>query len=443
MINKAQAKTIHSIWDSYINSNKKVLDTKGNPIKNINENRIKAIADIKNIINTFLLDEIAIYEFKTNIDSYNKRNNLWGFTAVKGQMFFNQLVRNSDANIDKLTALLKSTLLVPENLNEALQKINTLEKFCAPIFNKAEDKRKAANPGSVGYFLSYFWQIQDYKKWAILYTSMINAFKELGTWTEHSTQKNTYEFFYKLNEEVKDTLKSYTKHEISNWDVEHALWEFKGNPNADAKVKKESIEVEIEKEEIIKLTASFELNDYLIPKVANLIELGSDKNKTSAEKGSQYEKLVAEIFKQLDFEVEILGQGKGREPDAILKFREDNTAFLVDAKAYSEGYSLGVDDRAIREYINFYTPKLSKQGFKKIGFIIVSNSFKSNFDSFINDVTWSTDIKRFMLIRSEALLYLLAYKTKDKIALSSIIESLVGWGNLIQAQDVIEKYDDI
>src|SRR5690606_35145695 len=142
----------------------------------------------------------------------------------------------------------------------------------------------------------------------------------------------------------------------------------------------------------LRITASFELSDYLIPKVSRLVELGKETEKSASAKGSQYEKLVAEIFKQLDFEVEILGQGSGRNPDAIIKLREENTAFLVDAKAYINGYSLGIDDRAIKEYINFYCPKLQKEGYKKIGFIIVSNFFKSNFDSFINEITWNTDI---------------------------------------------------
>jgi Restriction endonuclease FokI, C terminal len=136
-------------------------------------------------------------------------------------------------------------------------------------------------------------------------------------------------------------------------------------------------------------------------------------------------------------------QGTGRNPDAIIKSREENTAFIVDAKAYTSGYSLGTDDRAIKEYINHYCPKLQKEGYKKIGFIIVSNSFKTSFDDFINDITWNTDIKRFILIESDALLHLLAYKTKDKFGLSSIIENLLSIGNLVKAQDVIEKFEDI
>ncbi len=144
-----------------------------------------------------------------------------------------------------------------------------------------------------------------------------------------------------------------------------------------------------------------------------------------------------------DWEVDELGQGKGRHPDAVIKHREENTAFLVDAKAYGSSYNLGIDDRAIREYINYHCPKLQKEGYKKIGFIIVSNSFKSNFDAFINDITWNSDIKRFILLTSEALLYLLAYKTKDKLNLSLIIERMIGFGTVVTGQNVIEKFDDI
>lgn len=55
--------------------------------------------------------------------------------------------------------------------------------------------------------------------------------------------------------------------------------------------------VEIEEEKSITVTASFELSDYLIPKVFKLIELGAKTEKSSSSRGSAYEKLVAEIFK--------------------------------------------------------------------------------------------------------------------------------------------------
>lgn len=443
MIKQDKIKLIQTIWDSYIKTNKLVLDTKGNELPNIDDSRKDAIEHIKQIVSQFQANTLNIYEFKTSIDSFNKRNNLWGFTATKGQMFFNQLVKNSESKIEKLTELLKNSISKPKNFEDALSKIELLENYCLAIFTKAKDKRKVPNPGSVGYFLSYFWQIQDHLSWPILYTSLINAYIELEIWEEKANQKESYAFFYQLNEEIKKILKEHSKKEITNWDAEHAFWNFKGNPNKSGPKKKEPKIVDVEEETIITINASFELTDYLIPKVAKLIELGSQTDKSASLKGSDYEKLVAEIFKQLDFEVEILGQGSGRNPDAILRLREENTAFIVDAKAYTNGYSLGVDDRAIKEYINHYCPKLQKEGYKKIGFIIVSNSFKSNFDSFINEITWNTDIKRFILLTSEALLYLLAYKTKDRLGLSTIIESIIGFGNPVEAQNIIEEFDDV
>lgn len=98
------------------------------------------------------------------------------------------------------------------------------------------------------------------------------------------------------------------------------------------------------------LFTPLELSDYLIPKVCKLVELGSSTESSGSSMGHEFEKMVAEVFRLLDFEVEVLGQGSGREPDAILKHREDHVAFIVDAKAYSSGYSLGIDDRAIKEY---------------------------------------------------------------------------------------------
>jgi hypothetical protein len=115
----------------------------------------------------------------------------------------------------------------------------------------------------------------------------------------------------------------------------------------------------------------------------------------------------------------------------------------MDAKAYSNGYALGLDDRAIKEYIDKIIPSLQKERYKKFGFIIVSNSFKSNLDSFINEITWNTDVRRFILLTSEALLYLLAYKTKNRISTSSIIETLISLGNPIEAKDIIGKLDDV
>lgn len=448
MISKSTNKEIIEIWENYIKTHKVVLDTKGNVIRDIDENRLDSIRDIKDILDVFMTGDYFINEFKTALDSYNKRNNYWGFTATKGQMFFNQLTKTNDQNLEALTILLKEVISEPLNLEEALHKIEKLEKFANSIFRSAPDKRKAPNPGSVGYFLSYFWQIYNHEKWPVYYTSLINGFKELGIWEDHETQKENYFYFYNLNQAVKNTLKEHSGREISNWEAEHAFWNFTGKPKVDYKKAQVEVipvlEIQSEIKEKISFQANFELGEYLIPRIAKLVELGSNTDKSASAKGSEFEKMVSEAFKLLGFETEVFGQGSGRNPDAIIKFREEHTAFIVDAKAYNEGYVMGRDDRAIREYINYHCPKLRKEGFTKIGFIIVCNSFKTNLQDFINEITWNTDIKRLIPLTTEALLYYLGYKTKDdKVSLPVIIEHLIGLNGVVLSENVIQRFDDI
>src|SRR5690606_4021429 len=449
MINNDKRKQVIRIWTSYIANNNANLDTNGNVYDDIDRKRLEAIETLKMIVGDLLVDRIDLAEFKTDIDSFNKKNNLWGFTSIKGQMFFNLLVKTADdQNESELTSILKKGVSEPKNLADALNKIGLLDKYVSEIFNKAPDKRKVPNPGSIGYFLSYFWQTHDYEKWPIMYSSLIVSYTDLGLWDELAAPKDAYRKFYELNESVKNILSKHTGRTINNWEAEHAFWNFRtvtAYPKTE-KPKGTTAVIE-EKEELMISTlksASFSIYDYIPPVTAKLIELGGKAETNNTTKGHEFEKVSAEVFKQLGFYVQPYGQGTGREPDFIAIHKEDNVAFIVDAKAYTNGYSMGAsDERAIKEYIAHYCPKLAKDGIKKVGFIIISNDFKSNLDDFVNDVTWNTPIKRFSLLTSDALLHLLAYKMKDQISPSEIVASLITFKNVITKEDVIQKFDDV
>lgn len=443
MLNETAAKSIKAIWDNYNKADKKIYDIKGNAYEDIDRSRLASIEDIKKIFEAFWLNQINIYEFKTNLDSYNKRNNYWGFTAAKGQMFFNLVTRSSESNIVAFTEMLQRLIKQPVDIHDAAGKMKELFEYVIKCQTAAVDKKKSAIPKSASYFLSYFWQIQDPHKWPIMYTSIIKAFDKLGIWEEKDTAHDNFVSFYNLNETIKLTLQEYSKKSITNWEVEHAFWNFSGADKANGKTIKIKEEKTVElKAELKVVDPGFELREYIIPKVYDLLELGVSSDKSSSSKGSQFEKKVCEVFRQLDFEVKELGQGTGREPDAIIKFREEHVAFIIDAKAYTNGYTLGTDDRAIKEYINYYTPKLKQEGFTKLGFIIVSNSFRSDLNELVNSITWSTEVKRFIPLTTEALLYLLAYKTKDRLTLSQIIEALVSFTSTVTTENVIEKFGD-
>ena len=448
---KVKENEVISLWEKYLAANRKVVNTKGNEIEDIDARRVPAAAAIKAIINEFLQGAIDVAEFKTRNDSYNKKNNFWGFTAVKGQMFFNLLVKTSDASgrLTELSALLRKVIKVPDTLQDGLMKINDLELFVTSIFENAIDKRTAPNPGSVGYFLSYFWQIQDHKSWPIIYSSMILSFEELGVWPQPDSQSEAYKEFYNINEEVKGIISTHSGIEITNWDVEHCFWNHKTvsvsvpRPAID---NSDSIATKVEQypEEVVLLSASFDIYEYVPSVVSDLISQGKDTESSSSAKGSKFEKSIGMIFRLLGFQVDQLGQGSGREPDLIAIHRKENTAFIVDAKAYANGYSLSTsDERAIREYIRHHCTRLRQIGIQRVGFILVSNSFKSDMDEFSSELTWSTDIKRFVLLESEALLHLLAYHLKDQRSTEEIVDAIVGIGSPITAHDVVEMFDDV
>lgn len=53
----------------------------------------------------------------------------------------------------------------------------------------------------------------------------------------------------------------------------------------------------------------------------------------------------------LGYETKLLGQGKGRVPDGLAVENDNSYAIIWDAKARYDKYSLGTDNRTIREYI--------------------------------------------------------------------------------------------
>ncbi len=127
MIKPEINKKIYAIWDNFVKTNKLVVDAKGKEIPKIEESRIQAIFELKRLIKQFIEDNLDLMSFKTNIDSFNKKNNLWGFTATKGQMFFNQLVKYSPDDVHgKLTSILQKAIKEPDNLNNALEKLDCL-----------------------------------------------------------------------------------------------------------------------------------------------------------------------------------------------------------------------------------------------------------------------------------------------------------------------------
>jgi len=110
-INTNKKQKVIEYWNNFDSNGRKVIDLKRNEslAKDFDDKRIQVIKIIKSLINDFLTKKIDLQTFKSSLDSENKKNNHWGFSAIKGQMFFNQLVNSQNGSIKNIHELLISS----------------------------------------------------------------------------------------------------------------------------------------------------------------------------------------------------------------------------------------------------------------------------------------------------------------------------------------------
>lgn len=442
---------ILEVWNTHVSSVRKEVDGDGHVINAIDDSRLYAIEVVKIIIHNFMKGDFDINDFKTALDSYNKHNNLWGFTAKLGQMYFNQIIKSNESNLEKLSTMLKELITEPKNIRDALSKIEVLEKHTLAIYTKSRDKHNAPYPGAVGFFLSYFWQIYNPQKWPILYGTLINSFRELGIWEDQNSQRDTYEHYYSVYNDIKKTVEDASGRKVSYWELEHAFWNYKPKPQptvlqntetemVQSNVKPvETVAVQLEKPaspapDKAVLSEGLDLREYLIPRLSRLLD--SDFKQEAAQPENRFEQLVAEAFSQLDFRVEILDQSKQKDAFAILRFREGNVTFIVDAVPSCEDYFSSTDRRLIKEYVNDNCIRLKEEGYQKIGYLLVCNAFDPQYQPFVSYINWNTDIRKATLLSTEALLYMLAYKLKHRHKLMSLVERIAGFSQVVSSENI-------
>jgi hypothetical protein len=471
MIDERIQKQILEVWGSHVSTFKKDLGDEGQAFNSIDESRTQAIEVVKIIIHNFIKGDFDINDFKTALDSYNKHNNLWGFTAKLGQMYFNQIIKSNEKSLTKLTALFKDVIQEPKNIRDALSKIDALEKFTTAIYKKAKDKHNAPYPGAVGFFLSYFWQIRNHQKWPIMYNTLVNSFRELGVWEEQETQKELYNQYYSVYNEVKKLIETETGKKITYWDIEHAFWNYKYKAPAEpvkVKVAADKIASPVEEKLIEEVTEeqrevaaedhaigqemeapvspaqtqeqntseAIDIREYLMPRLSRLLDQTTLQDQ--AKPATQYQTLVAEAFSQLEFEIEVLDQSIEKNAYAILRFPDEQVAFILDAEPKHEDFFRNTDRRIVKDYVHVNCRTLNREGYQKVGYMVISDSFDKKHQAFVSYINWNTDIKKTSLISTEALLYLLAYKLKHRLNLMHIIDRIAAFPYRVYQENISE-----
>ncbi len=126
-----------------------------------------------------------------------------------------------------------------------------------------------------------------------------------------------------------------------------------------------------------------------------------------------FEKSTDAAFSVLGYETQLLGQGKGRVPDGLALSVDDSYGILWDAKIRGDGYSMGTDDRAIKEYIVTQSRDLKrKRGLRNVYYFIVSSEFSDDYDDSIRSLKMETDVNEVCLVEADALVAMVDAKMR-------------------------------
>jgi len=376
----------------------------------------------------FLAGKTPLNEFKSGVDSTNKAHNCWGFRGFKGQMFFNILTNVAQDSIDgvgddRFNSALKTALTMPINEAAAKKQINDFAEFVRQMNEQhvAAGNKKTSCPqiGSIPFFLSYFWQIQGPDVWPVYYTSSVNALIDSNLWTPSEDAGGAYLGFKHIHEELARLFTKAGKQPFGLYEVEHVFWfksaaggvvETPSQPRDSAQRQggKEDDVTELLPDSFVPPIIA------ILPRVA-LNEPGmatAAKNSgTSLERA--FEKSINAAFTILGYAAELLGQGKGRVPDGTAVDYGNRYAIIWDAKVRADGYSIGTDDRTIREYIKTQVQKLKAKSLDNVYYAVISSSFKEDYDDIISSLKMETPISEICLVQADALVAMVDLKLRD------------------------------
>ena len=403
------------------------------PLQNsieLDEKRINIIEnELKPLLLGFLNGDTNLLDFKSKVDSLNKINSHWGFKGIKGQMFFNMVVNVAD-DIDECDQELKLALTIPDNEQIASSRIKNFASYVKRLGEQWVDagNTRYGTPkvGSIPFFLSYFWHIQDRNKWPIYYTNSVQTMTDLNLWQPSGDSAQDYLTFKNIHEELEVQFTKESGNQFNLYMVEHVFWYKGDNPYISVKVDsgvsiKPTVPVSIPTESIHHLPES-----YVPPIIAILPRMATNEEdlieaakRSGTSLSRAFEKNINVAFTILGYETKLLGQGQGRVPDGIAFAHDESYAILWDAKIRTDGYSIGTDDRTIREYITTQSRDLKKRrSLRNIYYLIISSTFAHDYDDTIRSIKMETNVNEVSLVEADALVSMVDIKLRDPLQLT-------------------------
>ena len=435
ILNEQQRQRAIEIMQEYLAAAPEPLGKTSTEVKRrdfpLDEKRVAVIEEkLKPLLKSFLDGETALGEFKSGIDSLNKRNSYWGFKGIKGQMFFNLVFKVAD-DLEECNEELKSAIMAPENEKIASSRLKTFASYIKRLglewVDAGNDSRGCPKISSIPFFLSYFWQVQDHHTWPVYYTNSVETMKDLNLWEEPGDLGDAYVKFKHIHEELGELFTKESGKPFNLYTVEHVFW-FKGeNPLANTgdkatdpiKVKDDKTdEATITDQDLHLLPASY------VPPIISILPQMAENDEFLKEAAQRsgitldraFEKHVNAAFTILGYETKLLGQGQGRVPDGLAIAHDESYVIIWDAKIRNGGYRMGTDDRIIHEYIQKQSRLLKKRkSLRNVYYLIISSSFLDDCDDSIRTLKMETDVNEVGLVEAAALVEMIDAKLRSPL----------------------------
>lgn len=413
--------------------------------------------ELNPLLQEYLCGTGRLGEFKSRIDSINKRNQLWGFKGIKGQMFFNMLtnVADNEAECDKE---IKAAISVPDNDDTASARINSFLSYARRVGQEHVDSGGTLHGrpklGSIPFFLSYFWQIQDKKVWPVYYTNSVNKMTDLNLWQPSEDLAADYVTYKKIQEELAEVFSKASGVPFGLYDVEHVFWFHGGNPFGGNTPTPRAGEPRPGSAlpPIVKDTPELldRLPESYVPPIVSILTLmarnepavreAAKASGTSIERA--FEKSISAAFTLLGYDTKLLGQGQGRVPDGVALAVDDSYAIVWDGKVRADSYSMGTDDRAIKEYIVSQSRELKRRkGLRNVYYVVVSSQFADDYDDTIRSIKMDTEVDEVCLVQADALVAMVDAKMRAPLQVSlgpDGVQRLFAGGGVLTGDDVRE-----
>lgn len=324
-------------------------------------------------------------------------------------MQFNKLV-GAAPHEEELADRVRDAIEPPTDRDEAREKMDSFAEHTQRL--KDNDLDFDPFPKSTMFFLSYFWHIQQPTEWAIFYPTSERYLDDQGLLDTDEPYGTRYVSFVERLDDFRDEARQWLDEPVEYRDVANAIYwheeyESDGEDGGDDTSAELSVYTDSE-------------NPYLPAVIADLDEVAAGTETATdryadhdTDLGTIFERKCGHLFRMLGFDTEMLGQGTGRNPDGIAVAVRNDYAVIYDAKKRENGYRLGRDDRAIREYIETHTRRLRDQGKRHIYFAVISSKFPNVDESALRDLRTSTDIDNVVLLTADVLQELLSLRLRE------------------------------